>query len=823
MATLDQVLDQMYRDGMPPMPAGHPRLNTDRIVRYGPKLRAWYRIYEQMGRNGRSYVSGVYGYWGLLPEGGIKIESRFEGLDGDELARCKEAQAAAETREREKRETRAQNAAQRAAAQWRQATKDGFSEYLKHKQVEPEHGIGLRFAADGTLLVPALRYDQIGGNGKPRLVSLQKIAPDGSKRFNKDGAMRRAAFRIGGAPGNGDPVIIAEGLATALSIRKAIDRSRSVFVAFDCGNLAELARTLRDLYPESPVLFCADDDFLTPCARHKNEGVDRPLNPDANRPTWCRCNPGRTHAKLAAAAIGKAYVIAPHFVDRGENKWTDFNDLHCAEGLYVVRAQIETGLQLLGAIPVATNKKGKAKPAQQRLAPADWEKLYERFTLIYPTETCWDAELGQIVKLSAMRVHFGDAVVKHWLESPQRRWVNAEDVVFDPSCQCDPERSVNLFRGLSFKPSATASCKRLLELLQYLCGEGGQDQAPTTDWLLKWIAYPLQHPGTKMRTAVVMHGDEGTGKNMFWGAVASIYGQYAGLINQFQLQSQFNDWASRKMFVVANEVVTRMELKHLVGYLKNLVTEPRIPIETKGLPQREEDNRMQLVFLSNELRPLHISPGDRRYMVVKTPGPRTKEYYAAIEDEINAHGAAALYDYLLHLDVGDFNEHTKPPETDAKLNLIELGLTATQYFWQELRDGMLPLPYSPALVTDVYRAYVNFCVRIGEKYPAKLPQFSHEFMSMRGVRRKARVRLPNPDDPADWQRSPSGWRQYSVFLMGDRASDESEEVWVKKTIGVWHKAAKDFVRFARASTMDDDAAVEAARSVRDAGDGDPAV
>jgi hypothetical protein len=65
-----------------------------------------------------------------------------------------------------------------------------------------------------------------------------------------------------------------------------------------------------------------------------------PNNPDANRPAWCRCNPGRTHAKLAAREIGKAYVIAPHFVERRENKWTDFNDLHCAEGLGAGPAQL---------------------------------------------------------------------------------------------------------------------------------------------------------------------------------------------------------------------------------------------------------------------------------------------------------------------------------------------------------------------------------------------------------------------------------------------------------------------------------------------------
>jgi hypothetical protein len=79
VASLQYALDQMAREGMPPMPSGHPRLNTERIVRYGPKGRAWYRLYEQIGRNGRSCVSGVFGYWGLLPERGARSRVASKG------------------------------------------------------------------------------------------------------------------------------------------------------------------------------------------------------------------------------------------------------------------------------------------------------------------------------------------------------------------------------------------------------------------------------------------------------------------------------------------------------------------------------------------------------------------------------------------------------------------------------------------------------------------------------------------------------------------------------------------------------------------------
>ena len=40
-------------------------------------------------------------------------------------------------------------------------------------------------------------------------------------------------------------------------------------------------------------------------------------------------------------------------------------------------------------------------------------------------------------------------------------------------------------------------------------------------WVLRWLAYPIQHPGAKMQTTIVIHGPQGTGKNMFFEAIVT--------------------------------------------------------------------------------------------------------------------------------------------------------------------------------------------------------------------------------------------------------------------------------------------------------------
>lgn len=489
-----------------------------------------------------------------------------------------------------------------------------------------------------------------------------------------------------------------------------------------------------------------------------------------------------------------------------EAKWKSFDSSGGITGATLFKMARDAGWRAPGRPKPAAPAPGEAapeaeggKPTKPRPKAFSFKRFFEQFTLIYPTETAWDEEIEKIVKLSAMRAKFTKAVVDFWLKStdPQsdlvRRCVNEDDVVFDPSCTCDPKTTVNLFRGMRTKPDATKSCEKLIALLRYLCREEEDHLTPITDHVLKWIAYPLQHPGAKMQTAVVMYGHEGTGKNLFWDAVAQIYGEYGGFITQFQLQSQFNDWASRRLFIVANEVLTRMELRHMVGYLKNLITEKRIPIETKNMPVREEDNHMQLVFLSNELQPLVVSPGDRRYVVIRTPPQREGDYYAKVSEELAAGGAEGLYHYLLELPLGDFNAHTKPPITDAKRDLIELGMSFPELFWQHIKEGLVPLPYSPCYWEHLYRAFQLYCARMGNRNPPPQPNFAQGFMRMNGVRRRV-LRITDPEKEIGIE-----IKQRQVYLMGERPEGfENDDKWADQSAKEWFQSLVKWERQHRA-------------------------
>ena len=174
--------------------------------------------------------------------------------------------------------------------------------YLVRKRIEP-HGIKIDRA--GRLVVPVI--DQEG-----EILSYQTIDADGNKRFLKGGKIEGGFYEL---RGNRKVIFIGEGFATCASIHQAT--GFTTLVAFDCGNLAKVAKSAKEMFLGSRIVICADNDQFT-------EG-----------------NPGITRAK-AAAGLVFGEIVYPIFNESDlASKPTDFNDLHTLQGIEAVKEQIE--------------------------------------------------------------------------------------------------------------------------------------------------------------------------------------------------------------------------------------------------------------------------------------------------------------------------------------------------------------------------------------------------------------------------------------------------------------------------------------------------
>ena len=207
------------------------------------------------------YTTGQYEVW-LAGHTKPDQQTYFEQWERDKLAR---EQKLVLTRQR---------VAEKARAIWESAVYAPINNaYLARKQV-PAYTTktGATGSLKDVLIVPLY-------NRALHIVNLQFIQADGQKRFLKGGQKKDCFFWLGTKT---DTVLIAEGYATGASLYQVTDNL--VFIAFDAGNLINVAKIVRGSKPDADIIICGDND---------KSGV------------------GQKAARQAALAVSGRYMIPP--------------------------------------------------------------------------------------------------------------------------------------------------------------------------------------------------------------------------------------------------------------------------------------------------------------------------------------------------------------------------------------------------------------------------------------------------------------------------------------------------------------------------------
>jgi putative DNA primase/helicase len=293
------------------IPANLPR---DEWVRMGMALKSelsseGYTLFVEWSATAESFKeSDAKSAWrSFKASGGVSIASLFhlakehgyKPPTDRQNGTVRNEQPLADTRARDSRTNDAESAqrdathheaAKRAVAQWNAASEQGTSPYLERKRVK---AVALRFETDSTILVP-LR------NAAGELWNVQRIAPDGQKRFLK-GGRKSGLWAWLGDRAHAEVLLVAEGYATAASLYEAT--GYPVAVAFDCGNLRAVAKAIRAAHAKARIVVCGDDDAATADKTGRN--------------------PGRENAQAAALDV-RGIAVLPQGLQAGES---DFNDM----------------------------------------------------------------------------------------------------------------------------------------------------------------------------------------------------------------------------------------------------------------------------------------------------------------------------------------------------------------------------------------------------------------------------------------------------------------------------------------------------------------
>ena len=289
-------------------------------------------------------------------------------------------------------------------------------------------------------------------------------------------------------------------------------------------------------------------------------------------------------------------------------------------------------------------------------------------------------------------------LAKHWIEWPNRNEVarmtyrpqgpSAEASKF---FEVGGEREFNRWRGWGVLPTP-GDTSPWRELLDYAF----TDRPAERDWFEKWCAYPLQNPGTKMFTSVVVWGvHHGTGKTLIGYTLRDIYGRNAIEIKDADLRNPFNEWAIDKQFVIGDEV-TGSDKRGEADRIKGMITQENTSINKKNVPTYSVPDCMNYYFNSNHPDAFFLEDTDRRFFVHEVTGtPLPQAFYDRYDNWLKqGNGPAHLFDYLLKLDLKGFNPRAHAPMTAAKQAMIADGKSDVGAWVMRLRedpDGALGL------------------------------------------------------------------------------------------------------------------------------------
>ncbi|KAG5177234.1 hypothetical protein JKP88DRAFT_248920 [Tribonema minus] len=249
------------------------------------------------------------------------------------------------------------------------------------------------------------------------------------------------------------------------------------------------------------------------------------------------------------------------------------------------------------------------------------------------------------------------------------------NAVFNVFCgfKIDSLISPNEAKAFKFDQDKVDEVNELLDLLV------NHDKV-LREYILRWIAAPLQRRGYRTGVMVIMTSlQHGVGKGLFFDQLlgSRIYGTVdsskpfrhaaaAQIKDINHVVGNFNEGILMKFFLQLDECGIWDKAVKQNEMLKGLITEETVTCNQKHLSLISFKNFMNMLLNTNKEDPIIISPGDRRFVIVSTMLKMAQEWYKEkaakiLSDEYVKH----WYAHLMQLDMGDFYD-SKPPITNDK-------------------------------------------------------------------------------------------------------------------------------------------------------------
>jgi Family of unknown function (DUF5906) len=288
-------------------------------------------------------------------------------------------------------------------------------------------------------------------------------------------------------------------------------------------------------------------------------------------------------------------------------------------------------------------------------------------------------------------------VSKHWFKWKHRRQYVGRGVVFEPGGKLEiPNDMLNLWRGFGVESKPGDWSLMHKHIHDVICS-GNEEHF---QYLIKWMAYGVQHPDRPIGVAIALRGEEGAGKGFLWRNYGKLFGKhFRHVAHGEHLTGRFNAVLAETCAVFLDEALWAGD-RQGEQILKALITEDTFQLERKNYDPIPVKNRLRVMIASNNQWIVPVGTRGRRYAVFdvsdKYADEKSREHKAYWEplqvqfgDDAPDDGRAAMLYDLLHMDLSNFNVRVVP-ESAAKTEQKLLSLRGAKlWLYQVLQDGAI--------------------------------------------------------------------------------------------------------------------------------------
>jgi phage/plasmid-associated DNA primase len=255
----------------------------------------------------------------------------------------------------------------------------------------------------------------------------------------------------------------------------------------------------------------------------------------------------------------------------------------------------------------------------------------------------------------------------------------------------------------------------------YPCEENSKE---TFSEVEKWIAHSIQAAGGMKPYALTFIGKEGGGKSWLIELLKKMYG---GRVLQTasperDVWGTYNPLMATAYLVNLNEVDKR-NTKGADGKIKQLISEDRITVSSKGQNAYEIDSYNRFILTTNALDGAGTDDNDRRNMIMRCSDSKVgdsdyfKELFSLLE---NTEVMRAVYKHFRTLDMSTWNPAKAPLKTEYHTTIIGETKSNIQQYMEHFTYKHSTEESVELYGKDIYTDYKQWNEEQGNEYKMAL-------------------------------------------------------------------------------------------------------